>query len=308
MKKAFLLLLWFSPHLAVSEGAAVVDELRQENEDLKASLLQSKASLLQSRASERRLRQEKEDLKGEVEYLRARRCLDTPSATDSAAAARSNADSCTAMLAVCTAALPSTAVLAIHSIFPISPPAAAPSEEEACPVCLCPEPPPPCEDCEDCEEPPPCPRCTSEPTPVPIPDPTAQPTLATCPFIDVKASTTTAGASCAGGAAADGPTCAFECASGYYLAAGASSTITCSADGESWREGRARLVGDTPRGSACRGSLTAADKAFALNHTFPVPPSLSFGVARGLARVPDVRTGGPCGPGVRGQLRVHGRP
>ena len=48
---------------------------------------------------------------------------------------------------------------------------------------------------------------------------------ATCLPIDVTASTTTAGASCAGGSASTSPTCTFECSSGYSLMG--ESTITC---------------------------------------------------------------------------------
>lgn len=51
----------------------------------------------------------------------------------------------------------------------------------------------------------------------------------TCPGIYVAASTTTAGASCAGGMASDSPTCDFTCASGYEMAS--DSTITCGSDG-----------------------------------------------------------------------------
>ena len=51
-----------------------------------------------------------------------------------------------------------------------------------------------------------------------------------CPAIDVVASTTTAGASCAGGAASGSPTCTFTCANGYSLAG--SGTIACDANGE----------------------------------------------------------------------------
>ena len=50
-----------------------------------------------------------------------------------------------------------------------------------------------------------------------------------CPAINVAASTTTAGASCAGGAASDSPTCEFSCASTYYHTG--ASVIACGADG-----------------------------------------------------------------------------
>ena len=58
---------------------------------------------------------------------------------------------------------------------------------------------------------------------------------ATCSAIDVGPSTTTAGASCAGGPASDGLTCDFACESGYEIT-GASS-ITCGSDGECGEEG-----------------------------------------------------------------------
>ena len=52
----------------------------------------------------------------------------------------------------------------------------------------------------------------------------------TCPAIDVTTSATTAGASCAGGAASGSPTCTFSCASGYTIVG--SGSITCGSDGE----------------------------------------------------------------------------
>ena len=51
-----------------------------------------------------------------------------------------------------------------------------------------------------------------------------------CPTIDVAASTTTAGASCAGGAASGSPTCTFSCAPTYSIVG--SDTITCRINGE----------------------------------------------------------------------------
>ena len=69
------------------------------------------------------------------------------------------------------------------------------------------------------------------PTPAPTfsPQPTANPTVAMCPAIDVAASTTTAGASCAGGPASTNPACDFTCESGYEII-GASS-IACGDNG-----------------------------------------------------------------------------
>ena len=52
----------------------------------------------------------------------------------------------------------------------------------------------------------------------------------TCSTISVTASTTTAGASCAGGAASGSPTCDFTCAPGYSLVG--AGTIACDANGE----------------------------------------------------------------------------
>ena len=64
-----------------------------------------------------------------------------------------------------------------------------------------------------------------------------------CPAINVAASTTTAGALCAGGAASDSLTCEFSCTSNFvFPGGGTSSKITCSNNGGSlaWR-GWARL-------------------------------------------------------------------
>ena len=52
-----------------------------------------------------------------------------------------------------------------------------------------------------------------------------------CPAINVAASTTTAGALCAGGAASDSPSCVFSCASNFKFPGGTSSTITCGDNG-----------------------------------------------------------------------------
>jgi len=60
----------------------------------------------------------------------------------------------------------------------------------------------------------------------------------TCPAIDVAASASMAGASCAGGAASGSPACAFTCSTGYEMT-GASS-IACGSDGESWEGGGGR--------------------------------------------------------------------
>ena len=54
-----------------------------------------------------------------------------------------------------------------------------------------------------------------------------------CSAIRVAASTSTAGASCAGGPASGSPTCTFSCAPTYSIVG--SDTITCRLNGEKTR-------------------------------------------------------------------------
>ena len=62
----------------------------------------------------------------------------------------------------------------------------------------------------------------------------------TCSEIAVATSTFTAGAVCPGGVASGGPTCLFNCETGYELTTTVgSNTIACGADGE-LRGGRVR--------------------------------------------------------------------
>ena len=78
--------------------------------------------------------------------------------------------------------------------------------------------------------------------------PTCEPV---CLPIDVAASTTTAGASCAGGPASTNPTCDFACESGYEII-GASSTA-CGDNGECGGEKAWLGVGVEWRGSGVPG-------------------------------------------------------
>ena len=70
--------------------------------------------------------------------------------------------------------------------------------------------------------------------------PAAEVSEVTCPAINIAASTTAAGASCAGGVASGSPACDFTCASGYKHDGGGS--ITCGSDGESQEGGMSRAL------------------------------------------------------------------